>query len=163
MKTLLIVWYSRTDGSRQMAFAAARGARTEPGVHVILKRATRATAEDVLQADALIFAAPENLAALAGGMKEFFDRSYYTLLDRTNGKPYAALICAGSDGTGARRQIERIATGLRLKPIADALIVNTGAQVPEAILATKHIAPAELQRCADIGAALASGLSAGIF
>ena len=163
MKTLLIVWYSRTGGSKQMALAAARGARAESDVRVVLKNAARATAGDVLSADGLIFAAPENLAALAGGMKEFFDRNYYKLLDRTNGKPYAALICAGSDGANAQRQLERIATGLRLKRIAETQIANTAAQTAEAIWASKHIAAEELKRCAATGAALAAGLSAGIF
>jgi multimeric flavodoxin WrbA len=163
MKTLLIVWYSRTGGSKQMALAAARGARAEAGVHVVLKHANRATAEDVLAADGLIFATPENLAALAGGMKEFFDRTYYALLERTNGKPYAALICAGSDGTNAQRQLERIATGLRLRRIAETQIVNTAAQTPETIWAPKRIAAGELERCAATGAALAEGLGAGIF
>lgn len=146
-----------------MAAAAARGAREHEDVRVTLKRANRATAEDVLGADALIFVAPENLAALAGGMKEFFDRSYYRLLDRTNGKPYAALICAGSDGSNAQRQLERIATGLRLRRVADTYIVNTGAQTPEAILAPKRLLLADVEHCAATGAALAAGLSMGIY
>jgi NAD(P)H-dependent FMN reductase len=163
MKTLLIVWHSRTGGSRQMALAAARGARGEPGVRVLMRRATRAGAQDVLAADGLIFSTPENLAALAGAMKEFFDRTYYDLLDRSNGKPYAALICAGSDGTNAQRQLERIATGLRLRRIAETQIVNVDAQTPEAIWSPKRIPAEELERCAATGAALAAGLSAGIF
>lgn len=163
MKTLLIIWYGRTGGSRQMALAAARGARAEPEVQVVLRRANRVGAEQVLAADGLIFAAPENLAALAGGMKEFFDRTYYSLLDRSNGKPYAALICAGSDGTNAQRQLERIATGLRLKRVAETLIVITSAQTPATILAPKIIPQAELDRCTAIGEALAAGIAAGIF
>ncbi len=146
-----------------MAFMAARGARTEPGVSVVLRRASRATANEVLGADGLIFAAPENLAALAGEMKEFFDRTYYDLLDRTNGKPYAALICAGSDGSNAQRQLERIATGLRLRRVAETQIVITGAQTPQSIRAPKSIGPGELERCAATGASLAAGISAGIF
>jgi multimeric flavodoxin WrbA len=100
---------------------------------------------------------------MAGLMKEFFDRVYYPVLDQLNGRPYALLVCAGSDGTGAVRQIERIATGLRLKAVAPALIVITHAQTPEAILAPKTIAPEELARCAEIGAGLAAGLAAGVY
>ncbi|MBX6419606.1 MAG: flavodoxin family protein [Nevskia sp.] len=163
MKTLLIVWYSRTGGAEQMARAAARGARTEPEVRVVMRRADRARTADVVHADGLIFAAPENLAALAGAMKEFFDRSYYALLERVNGKPYAALICAGSDGSGALRQLERIATGLRLRAIGAALIANTAAQTPEAILAPKVLPREILARCEALGAQLAAGLAAGIY
>ncbi len=105
----------------------------------------------MLAADGYIFASPENLAALAGAMKNFFDRTYYPVLDRINGRPYATLICAGSDGENAARQIARIATGWRLRAIADPLIVCTHAQTPEAILAPKRIAAADLDRCTEIG------------
>ncbi len=162
VKTLLIVFHSRTGGTRQMAEAAARGAAGE-GVQVRLLPAAQAQAEDVLGADGYIFAAPENLAALAGAMKEFFDRTYYAVLERINGRPYAMLICAGSDGENAVRQIRRIATGWRLRQVADPVIVCTHAQTPEAILAPKVIGGAELGRCQDIGAALAAGMAAGIF
>ena len=146
-----------------MAFAAVRGARVCAGVAVVLRRARYATAHDVLGANGLIFAAPENLAALAGEMKEFFDRVYYAVLDQTNGKPYAALICAGSDGRNAERQIERIATGLRLRRVAAAQIARTGAQTPEAILAPKQLSGEVLVQCMDTGALLAAGLEAGIY
>src|SRR6476469_6654386 len=132
MRTLLIVYHSVTGGTRQMAEAAARS--DEATVTVRLLRAAEAGPDDVLAADGYIFATPENLAAMAGKMKDFFDRTYYPALDRINGRPYAALICAGSDGSNAARQIERIATGWRLKAIADPIIVCTHAQSPEEIL-----------------------------
>lgn len=163
MKTLLIVFHSRTGGTRQMAEAAQRGAGAEADVTVRLLAATATQAEDLLAADGYIFATPENLAALAGAMKEFFDRTYYPALDRINGRPYAMLICAGSDGENAARQIKRIATGWRLRAIAEPLIVCTRAQTPEAILAPKLIGAADLDRCADLGAAMAAGLASGIF
>ena len=163
MKELLIVYHSLTDGTRQMAEAAADGARSEPDVHVILMRAAAAGADDVLAADGYIFATPENLAAMSGVMKDFFDRTYYAVLDRINARPYATLICAGSDGENAARQIARIATGWRLKAIAEPLIVCTHAQTPEAILAPKTIAAEDLKHCEETGAALAAGLALGIY
>ena len=163
MKTLLIVFHSRTGGTRQMAEAARDGAGQEPDVQVRLLNAAEAQGSDVLAADGYIFATPENLAALAGQMKEFFDRTYYEVLERINGRPYAMLICAGSDGRNAVRQINRIATGWRLRSVADPLIVCTHAQTPETILAPKTIAPSDLDRCREIGAALAMGMAAGIF
>ena len=163
MKRLLIVWHSHTGGSRQMAEAAAEAARREDGIDVRLRHATETQPADVLAADGYLFVAPENLASMAGLMKDFFDRVYYPVLDRINGRPYAVLICAGSDGSGAARQVERIATGLRLKAVAPPLIVITHAQTPEAILAPKTIGDADLARCAEIGAGLAAGLAAGVF
>ncbi len=163
MKTLLIVWHSMTGGSRQMAEAAAEGARSEAAATVRLMAAAQAGPADMLSADGYLFAAPENLASMAGMMKDFFDRCYYPVLGRIEGRPYAAMVCAGSDGSGAARQIERICTGWRLKAVAPALIVNTHAQTPEAILAPKQIASDELARCRELGEALASGLALGVY
>ncbi len=162
-KTLLIVYHSLTGGTRQMGDAAAQGARSEPDIDVHLVAASDCDGDDMLAADGYIFATPENLAALAGKMKDFFDRSYYAALDRINGRPYATLICAGSDGENAARQIARIATGWRLRVIAEPLIVCTHAQTPAAILAPKQIGEADRNRCAELGAAFAAGLVSGIF
>jgi multimeric flavodoxin WrbA len=162
-KTLLVVYHTMTGGTEQMAQAAAEGAREEAGVQVRLLRAAQAQADDVLGADGYLFATPENLAAMAGMMKDFFDRCYYAALDRLNGRPYATLICAGSDGQNALRQLERIATGWRLKAVAPALIVCTHAQTPEQILRPKQIAAVDLERCREIGAALATGVALGVF
>jgi multimeric flavodoxin WrbA len=163
MPSLLIVFHSLTGGTRQMAEAAAQGASAEPDVTVRLLQAAEAGPDDVLAADGYIFATPENLATMAGLMKDFFDRAYYPVLDRINGRPYVILICAGSDGSSTARQIARIATGWRLRPVADPLIVCTRAQTPDAILAPKTIDVPELRRCHDIGSAMANGLAAGIF
>ena len=146
-----------------MAQAAAAGAARETDVRVRLLHAGDAGPADVLAADGYLFATPENLAAISGLMKDFFDRCYYAALDQVEGRPYAALVCAGSDGQNAVRQIERIATGWRLKPIAPALIVCTHAQSPEKILQPKQIGAEDLKSCSEIGAAMAAGLVLGVF
>lgn len=163
MKTLLIVWHSRTGGAQQMAEAAARAAAAEPQALVREVAAEDAGPEDLLTADGYLFVCPENLASMSGAMKEFFDRCYYPCLERLNGRPYAAMICAGSDGTGAARQLARIATGWRLKAVAEPLIVGVSAQTPQAILADKTLTPAQLAPCAELGATLAAGLAMGVF
>jgi flavodoxin len=163
MATLLIVFHSTTGGARQLAEAAAEAAAGEPDLKVVLRQAAETFPEDVLAAEGYIFATPEHLAAISGMMKDFFDRCYYPALERVNGRPYAVLVCAGSDGTNAVRQIERIATGWRLKAVAAPVIVCTRAQTPEAILAPKVIATQDLVRCREVGAAMAAGLAMGIF
>jgi multimeric flavodoxin WrbA len=164
MKTLLIVYHTMTCGTLQMAEAAAAGASAEEGaVRVRLLHANDAHATDVLEADGYVFATPENLAAVAGLMKDFFDRTYYAALDLVNGRPYASLICAGSDGRNAARQIERIAIGWRLTAVAPPLIVCTHAQTKEEIERPKRIAPEDLARCAELGQAFAAGLALGVF
>ena len=147
-----------------MVRAAEQGAiDAEPELRVSVLHADQVQAGDMLVSDGYVFATPENLAAISGVMKHFFDRTYYALLERIEARPYLILVCAGSDGTNAVRQIERIATGWRLKEVVPALIVCTHAQTPDAILRPKIIAETELFKCRESGATLASGLSLGIF
>lgn len=156
---LLILWHSRTRAAEQMARAAFEGA----GGTARLLPAAEAEPDMLLDAAGYLFVCPENLAAMTGMMKEMFDRCYYPLLGRIEGRPYATAIAAGSDGTGAQAQIDRIVTGWRLRRVADPLIVNLGAQTPEAILAEKTVPEADLRSCRELGAALGEGLQLGIF
>lgn len=168
MKHLLIVWHSRTGYVEQMAEALARGAHDAAlaleqaaSLDVHLQRAQDTHPADLLAADGYLFCAPENLASLSGEMKECLDRCYYGVLDQIQGRPYAAVIGAGTDGTGAARQLDRICTGWRLRPVAPALIERNGAQTPAAILAPK-VAPQDvLARCEELGGLLAATLLAG--
>lgn len=144
-----------------MAEAAAKAARDE--VETILRPAFEARAEDLLQADGYIFCAPENLAAIAGIMKDFFDRCYYPVLGKIECRPYAQMVCAGSDGENAARQTARIALGWRLKEVQPPLIICTHAQTPEEILADKTIPEEDLHRCRELGAAMGAGLAMGVF
>ena len=161
MTQLLIVYHSRTGGSRQMAQAAAEGARDEG--ETCLLEARDATPDHLKSASGYLFCAPENLAALSGEMKEFFDRCYYPVLGHLEGRPYAQMICAGSDGENAARQLARIATGWRLKEVQPPLIICTHAQTEAQILAEKSISEDQLQSCRELGAALAAGLQMGAF
>ena len=125
-------------------------------------------AEDVLEADlnaasGYIFACPENLASMSGAMKEMFDRSYYPLLGRIEGRPYASIIAAGSDGEGAQRQLDRIATGWRLKRVADPMIVNFKAETSDAILEPKVVSDKTPKACRELGKGMVEGLALGIF
>ena len=163
MKRLLIVYHTMTGAAQQLAGAAYSAASDEEGCSAELLIAGDANIARVLAADGYLFVTPENLATMAGRMKDFFDRIYYGALDQINGRPYAAIITAGTDGEGAARQIQRIATGLRLKEIAPLMIVRNGAQTPEQILAPKRVSEADLSRARELGAAIAAGLASGVF
>jgi NAD(P)H-dependent FMN reductase len=156
---LLIIWHSRTGASAAMAHAAADGA----GAAALLVSAIDASPEMLLGADGYIFCCPENLGSMSGLMKEMFDRAYYPVLGQIEGRPYATLIAAGSDGEGATRQIDRIVTGWRLRRVVEPCIVNLAAQTPEAITAPKLVPDRALDQCQEIGAALAEGLRLGVF
>ena len=152
-----------TGGSEALAKAAHDGARRVQGVDILMLHAAEAGPEHMLAADGYLFVFPENLAAISGGMKSFFDRCYYPCLGALNGRPYAMIVCAGSDGRNAVAQAERIATGWRLRQIAPSAIVCTHAQTQEAILAAKTIANVDLSAAAELGEQIAAGLQMGIY
>ena len=96
--TLLVIWHSRTGASEAMAKAAA----AHDAAHLL--RAEDVSSADILRAGGYLFVCPENLAALSGAVKEMFDANYYAVLGQIEGRPYATIIAAGSDGEGAQRQ-----------------------------------------------------------
>ncbi|MEO6065081.1 MAG: hypothetical protein ABIP49_04810 [Lysobacterales bacterium] len=158
MKELLIVWHSQFGGTAQMAAAAREGAATIEDVAVVFRTATNADVDDLLRCDALLVATSENFGSLAGMTKDFFERVYYPCEHRVMGKPYTVLVCAGTDGTGAMFQTDRIATGLKLRKVLPGLVHTSG------FTAQRQTVPAEvLARCFEVGATLAAGLSAGIY
>lgn len=156
---IAIVWHSRTGASQAMAEAVLAGAGdlgTMTAAHLVKP-------DHLAMARAFVFVCPENLGAMSGMMKDMFDRCYYPLFERLAGRAYATAIAAGSAGQGAEAQIDRIATGWRLRRVAESLIVNLAAQTPEAILAAKTVAASDLSRCHELGKAIAEGLRLGIF
>ena len=156
---LLIVWHSVTGASRALAEAAAAGS----GGAARLLAAEAAESQDLLEASGYLFVCPENLGSMSGPMKDLFDRCYYPVLGRIEGRSYATIIAAGSDGQGAQAQIDRIVTGWRLRRVVEPLIARMEAQTPQAILAEKQVSAQLLAKAAELGAGLAIGLEQGIF
>lgn len=161
---LAIVWHSRTGASEQLAGACARGAaRARPHQAFVLAAAHDVTADFLLAAAGYLFVCPENLGSMSGMMKEMFDRCYYPLLGQVEGRPYATVIAAGSDGSGAQAQLDRIVTGWRLRRVAEPFIVNMAAGSTEAILAPKQVAGRSIAAAEELGELMASGLGMHLF
>lgn len=158
MKRLLIVWHSQFGGTAQMALAARDGALSAGDVDVRYLRAQDAGVDDVLACDALLVATSENFGSLSGMTKDFFERVYYPCEHRVEGKPYTVIVCAGSDGTGAMLQTDRIATGLRLRKVLPGVVHKSG------VTARPQVVPGTvLDACRETGATLAAGIAAGVY
>jgi multimeric flavodoxin WrbA len=154
----LIVWHSQFGGTAQMAEAARDGAAETGEVEVVYKRAQDAGVDDLLGCDALLVATSENFGSLAGMTKDFFERVFYPCEHSVEGKPYSVLVCAGTDGTGAMFQTDRIATGLSLRKVLPGVIHKSG------VTARQQVVPGEvLAQCRELGATLAAGVAAGIY
>jgi len=151
MKRLSIIYHSQSGNTRQLAEAVAAGAREEEGLIVSLKAAFNAELGDLLSADGLLFGTPENFGTMSGALKDFFDRTYYPAEPYQINLPYGVFISAGNDGSGAVREIDRIALGYPLR------------QVAEPLIAKGEISPQHLQQCRELGLSMAAGLVMGIF
>jgi multimeric flavodoxin WrbA len=109
------------------------------------------TADDVLAAQAVLLITTENLGYMSGAMKDFFDRSYNTLIDQTDALPYALLVRAGHDGTGTCRAVASITSGMRWKPVQEPVVCR---------------GPWEesfVEQARELGTAMVAGLEMGVF
>ena len=152
-KRLLLVAHTPSQNTKRLRDAVMEGASkyATSNVHVKWGAPLSATPKDVLKAHAIILGTTENLGYMSGALKDFFDRIYYPCLEKTQGLPYALYIRAGMDGTGTRRAVEAITTGLRWRAIQEPLICK--GDFDENFIDT----------CRDLGTAVTTGLDAGIF
>jgi multimeric flavodoxin WrbA len=152
MKHLLLVAHIPSTNTAAMRDAVAAGASAVEIEDVELRSLTpfEAGPDDVKWADAIILGTTENLGYMSGALKDFFDRIYYPCLEATQGKPYALYIRAGHDGTGTRRGIETIVTGLRWRAIQPPLICRGDYQ------------DGFIDQCRELGQTVAASLEAGI-
>ena len=152
-KRLLIVAHAPSPNTRRLLDSVVGGARSPEieNVAVTALSPFDTGPDEVKAAQAIILGTTENLGYMSGALKDFFDRVYYPCLEQTQGLPYCLYIRAGHDGTGTRRGVETIVTGLRWRPVQPPLIC-CGA-----------FDEAFVERCTELGMAMAAGLEAGVF
>ena len=152
-KRLLIVAHVPSANTQRLRDAVVEGATSDEtqSLEVVALSPFDAGPEDILAAGAVILGTTENLGYMSGALKDFFDRSYYPVLEKTQGLPYCLYIRAGHDGTGTRRGVETIVTGLRWRAVQEPLICRGEWQEDF------------VEQCRELGAAMAAGLDMGIF
>ena len=152
-KRLLVVAHAPSVNTRSLLDAVLTGAGSPEvsGVDVVHIPPLEAKPDDVLKAHALILGTTENLGYMSGALKDFFDRIYYPCLEKTQGLSYALYIRAGQDGTGTRRAVESITTGLRWRPVQEPLTLRGDFKGDF------------ISQCKELGAVMAAGIEAGVF
>jgi hypothetical protein len=122
VKRLLVVAHAPSPNTEALRDAVVRGAVAVDGIDTVTLSPFETGPSDVLAAQGVILGTTENLGYMSGALKDFFDRCYYPVLEHTQGLPYALYVRAGQDGTGTRRAVESIATGLKWKPAMEPLV-----------------------------------------
>lgn len=152
-KRLLIVAHAPSPNTERLRDAIVAGvtAAESDNVEIHVRSPFEAGPDDVMAASAVILFTTENLGYMSGALKDFFDRTYYQVLEEKQGLAYLLIIRAGHDGTGTRRGVETIITGLRWKAVQDPLICR--GDWDEAFVG----------QCEELGMLMAAGLDAGIF
>ncbi|MEM7284517.1 MAG: flavodoxin family protein [Pseudomonadota bacterium] len=153
LKKLLIVAHAPSPNTQALVDAVLRGARHEDidGIEVEHIPPLQAGPDDVLKADAILLGTTENFGYMSGAMKDFFDRTFYSVLEQTEAMPFGVYIRAGLDGTGTRVGIEKITSGMKWK------------QVQDTVLCHGEWDDAFLEQVEELGMSMAAGLEAGIF
>ncbi len=152
-KTLLIVGHVPSPNTQALRDAVEAGASSEDvdGIEVRAQSPFDTDADDVLGADAVILGTTENLGYMSGALKDFFDRTYYGVIEEKQGLPYALYVRAGLDGTGTIRGVESIVTGLRWKAVHEPLLLHGEWQ------------DGFVDEARELGLLVAAGLEAGVF
>jgi flavorubredoxin len=152
-KTLLIIGHVPSPNTQRLRDAVRDGAKSldADSISVRVQSPFETIADDIINADAVVLGTTENLGYMAGAMKDFFDRTYYGVLEEKQGMPYALYIRAGLDGTGTRRGVETIVTGLRWRAVNEPLILKGDWD------------DGFIERCRELGMLMAAGLEAGVF
>jgi flavorubredoxin len=123
MSKVLIIYHSQSGNTEAMAKAVAEGAKSA-GATVSLKKAPTAVAEDLLNTDVVILGTPNFFSYEAGMVKDFFDRTFFALKGKVDGKPYAVFGSYGGGGEKALESLCKLCDSIGLKKSADSLGVQ---------------------------------------
>ena len=121
---ILFIAHAPSPNTAALRDAACQSILTDSDVTLITRTPFDCGPDDAASAQGIIIGTTENIGAMAGATKDFFDRSYNHLLDVTAGKPVAIYIRAGLDGTGTTLGLKAIITGLRWRLVAEPLILK---------------------------------------
>jgi multimeric flavodoxin WrbA len=144
MARVLVVYHSLGGQTKAMAEAVAEGARAVRGAEVVVKTGLEATIDDLLGCDAIALGSPDYFSYMAGGLKDFFDRTYYPSQGKVTGKPAVAFGSAGGPPTTVLKLLEQAMGWFKLTKVADSVGVSG------------KVSPGVLDECKELGRTLAA-------
>ncbi|MDD4903329.1 MAG: flavodoxin [Candidatus Bipolaricaulis sp.] len=122
MAHVLVVYCSLSGNTKAAAEAVAAGAEAA-GAHVMVKTASEAQPEDLVNCDAVALGSYDAFGYMGGGLKDFLDRAFYPTRGRVTDKPYAAFFTHGGGGE-AGRSLDSLAQVFKLTRVAPVLSIQ---------------------------------------
>ena len=123
MGKVLVVYHSMGGNTKAAADAVARGAESVAGTSVTLKQALQADVPDLLACDAVALGTPDYFSYMAGGLKDFLDRSYYPTVGKVTDKPCFIFITHGGGGS-AVESVQSVARSFKFREVSPAILAR---------------------------------------
>ncbi len=148
MAKVLVVYHSIGGHTKKMAEAVADGASTVAGTEVVLKTGLEAGIDDLLSCEAVAFGSPDYFGYMAGGLKDFLDRTYYPSQGKVAGKPAGVFASAGGPTDVILGVLEQALKWFKLKAVAEPVGSSGG------------VSASALSACRELGKKLAEAAAA---
>jgi len=125
MTKILVVYHSMSGNTKAAAEAVAQGAKSIEGTEVATKEGLKAESQDLIDCDGVAVGTPDYFSYMAGGLKDFFDRTFYPTKGEVEGKPCAIFVTHGGGGT-AVESVQDIAESFKFEEVAEPVLVRGG-------------------------------------
>ena len=124
-KNILFIHHSPSENTIKLSKLAQNKIESlNPNLNFKMLNLIDANSSSFKEIDGLIIGTTENFGYMSGLTKDFFDRCYNDLKDKTEGLPIIYYIRAGLDGEGCKVALNKILTGLRWRQGLPPLILK---------------------------------------
>ncbi len=123
MAEVLVVYHSLSGNTKAAAEAVAEGVRSVAGVEAKIVEALKAGPSDLLSCDTLVVGTPDFFSYMAGGLKDFFDRTFYPTQGRVTDKPVGIFVTHGGGGK-ALESVKSICRTFKFRLACESVLVK---------------------------------------
>jgi len=123
MGKILIIYHSISGNTKKAAEYLARGTEEVPNTDTTIKPALEAGIDDLLECDGIAIGTPDYFSYMAGGVKDFFDRTFYPTQGKVEDKPCVIFITHGGGGR-AKGTVKKICNSFKFDLITPQIMVE---------------------------------------
>ena len=124
-KSILFIHHSPSENTKKLSTLVENKIETiSSDVNLKTLNLIEVNTSSFKEIDGLIIGTTENFGYMSGLTKDFFDRCYNELKDKTERLPIIYYIRAGLDGEGCKVALNKILIGLRWRQVLPPLILK---------------------------------------